>query len=431
MFFFAPLSTHALERDEPDLSDASKISPVKIARSLDQRTSFWVSAAVVAHTLWTSAAPAVTYPLYAAQWHLTPTMTTAVFAVYPTVVVTVLLLFGNVSDYWGHRCAMLLGLASSLLGTLLFALAPSVGWIFAGRIFMGIGVGFAAGPATAAMVEFNTTGVATYASTMNAAAQALGYGAATLIGGALIQYAPFPTRLSFWLLFAVIVAILAIAWFLPRHVRGASPLRWHPGSIGVPKEIASVFVTSALVVASAYALGAVMLSLGAQIAKDLIGSTNAFVNGATISLFAISSGFTTIATGNFTFRTNIALGTLASVVGLFLLMLAASTRSLALFLVSSGSLGFAYSLQFRGGLTLVVDHAPSERRAGTLSAIYLVAYLIMGSVALSLGMLATAWSLKAAVDIGCPTIAIMSVAGFLLAHSIKRGSPRRGCDMPA
>ncbi len=37
---------------------------------LGRAASFWVSAGVVGHTLWTSAAPAMTYPLYAAQWHL-------------------------------------------------------------------------------------------------------------------------------------------------------------------------------------------------------------------------------------------------------------------------------------------------------------------------------------------------------------------------
>jgi hypothetical protein len=39
---------------------------------LGQRASFWVSAGVVTHIFWTSAAPAMTYRLYAEQWHLTP-----------------------------------------------------------------------------------------------------------------------------------------------------------------------------------------------------------------------------------------------------------------------------------------------------------------------------------------------------------------------
>ncbi len=55
--------------------------------TLGQPASFWVAAAVVAHTIWTSAAPAMTYPLYAAEWGLNTTQTAAIFAIYPIVVV--------------------------------------------------------------------------------------------------------------------------------------------------------------------------------------------------------------------------------------------------------------------------------------------------------------------------------------------------------
>lgn len=122
---------------------------------LSQGASFWVAAGVVAHTLWTSAAPAVTYPLYATHWHLTPTVTTAIFAVYPIAVVATLFAFGNLSERIGRRAAMLLGLAASEVGVLLFAVAPSVWFIFAGRVWMRLGVGLSASAATAALVEFS------------------------------------------------------------------------------------------------------------------------------------------------------------------------------------------------------------------------------------------------------------------------------------
>jgi hypothetical protein len=41
---------------------------------------------VVAHTLWTSAAPAIAYPLYARQWALSPTIATVILPVYPVTV---------------------------------------------------------------------------------------------------------------------------------------------------------------------------------------------------------------------------------------------------------------------------------------------------------------------------------------------------------
>src|SRR4051812_7939895 len=91
------------------------------AMELGQRASFWVAAAVVGHTLWTSAAPAMTYPLYASQWGLNSAMTTAIFAVYPIAVVAVLTVFGDLSDYIGRRTTILLGLGASLIGALTFA----------------------------------------------------------------------------------------------------------------------------------------------------------------------------------------------------------------------------------------------------------------------------------------------------------------------
>ena len=66
--------------------------------TLGRRASFWVVAAVVVHTLWTSAAPSMTYPLYASEWGLTHTATTAIFAVFPIVVVAVLIFSGDNDD---------------------------------------------------------------------------------------------------------------------------------------------------------------------------------------------------------------------------------------------------------------------------------------------------------------------------------------------
>ncbi|MGY3423250.1 MFS family permease [Bradyrhizobium sp. F1.13.4] len=223
---------------------------------LGERMARWVSAGVVAHTLWTSAAPAMVYPLYAAQWHLTHVTITGIFAIYPVVVVAVLVAFGDISDHLGRRAAMLLGLAASLSGVLLFAVAPSVSWLFVGRALMGIGVGLTAAPSTAAVLEFSGSGGSRSASSLTTAAQAAGFAAALLMGGALVEYAPLPTRLCFWLLFGVIGILFAGTWFLPRHVvieaKGPMatsrcltfrpecdrPLRWPPWRLRRPTPMA-------------------------------------------------------------------------------------------------------------------------------------------------------------------------------------------------
>lgn len=397
-------------------------------RSLGQRASFWVAAAVVGLTFWTSAAPSMTYPLYAEEWNLTSTVTSAIFAVYPVAVVTMLVLFGNLSDHIGGRSTILLGLASSLVGVLLFAVAPSVGWVFAGRAFIGIGVGLVTSPASAAMVEFSAPGQSKRASSIATAATAAGLASATLVGGALIQYAPFPTHLNFWALFVVLGALFFASWFLPHYAPADASARWRAGSIRIPSGDGRIFATSATAVTAAYAHGAIMLALGAQTARDLIRSDNVLVNGAAIALFAMVTGFVAILAKPIPARTNIVLGGVASALGMTLLVLATSQHALTIFLAAVATAGAGYSLLFLGGLALISANTPANQRAGTLSAIYLIVFLTMGVTALLLGASATAWGLKVAIDVGSPAIALLGIGATVLASSIDRPAH---CAKPA
>jgi MFS family permease len=391
--------------------------------TLGRAASFWVSAAVVAHTLWTSAAPAMTYPLYAAEWGLTPTVTTAIFAIYPIVVVMVLVGFGDISDYIGRRATMLFGLAASLIGVFLFAVAPSIFWVFVGRAFMGLGVGLSASPSAAAMVEFSAPGQSQRASAITTAAQALGLMCAALVGGGLIEYAPFPTRLNFWVLLFVLLAVFAATWFLPRHTSAEARGRWRPKAIVVPKGIRDIFASATIAVTASYALGAVVLSLGAQIAHDLIGSSNSLINGATIALFAVVASAVTIPARRLASATAILVGGTASAVAIALLAVSASEHALPVFIAAAATAGAGYSLLFSGGLNLLSTNAPPHHRGGTLSALFLVAYLTQGIVALGLGTIATARGLAFAIDIGAIFIAILSIAAIPLALHVGKSLP--------
>jgi len=380
---------------------------------LGQRASFWVSAGVVTHIFWTSAAPALTYRLYAEQWHLTPAVTTGVFAVYPIVVVAVLVGFGDLSDHIGRRLVMLLGLGASLIGTLLFAVAPDVLWLFAGRALTGIGVGLTAGTATAALVDFSAVGQSKRAASVTTAAQAVGFTGALLLGGALTQYAPWPTHLGFWLLFVLIALLFVATWFLPRRPGGPAGApasrRWQPKSPAIPAGLAWTFALAASAVTTAYTHGVLILSLGGQVGHDLVRSSNALVNGAALSLFAITSGVVGISARELRPRPAMLLGAIASVASMGLLALSVARPELSIFLASTAIAGIGYSLLVLGGLALLAGAVPARHRGGVLSALYLFAYLSMGMVALGLGVVATERGLGLAVDLGAAAITLLSL----------------------
>lgn len=394
-----------------------------VAPTLGQRASLWVSAGVVTHTFWTSAAPAMTYPLYAQEWSLTPTVITAIFAIYPIVVVVALICFGEISDYAGRRSTMLFGLAASLLGVFCFAVAPGVFWLFVGRVLMGLGVGLSVGPSTAAMVEFSPPGQSKRAGSITTAAQAAGYVMAFLLGGALIQYAPLPTHLSFWVLFGVLVALFIATWMLPRPSRSKTLDHWRFRTPSIPPKLRKAFAVSAAAVTTAYTHGVLILSLGAQVAHDLVGSSNVLVNGAALSLFAILTGVFGIIGKPLPPRTAMTLGAIASVVSMALVPFAVAQHELLIFLAATSTAGVGYSLLFLGGLEVINLAAPPERRGGILSALYLFAYLSLGVVALTLGKVATVWGLKLAIDLGAATITLLSGVTIALVASMR--SPQK------
>ncbi len=430
-----------MARTEPLSGARTQSRRVSPPVTLGRRASLLVSAGVVAHTLWTSAAPAMVYRLYADEWHLNHTVTTGIFAIYPVVVVLVLIGFGDISDHIGRRATMLMGLGASLAGALLFAVAPDVLWLFAGRALMGVGVGLTAGPSTAAVVEFATAGPmggsSQRAALIATVAQAAGFAAALLLGGALIAYAPWPTRLSFWVLASLLTLLFVATWFLPRHMTTGTGVIWRPRLPFVSSEVRKAFATASAAMMTAYTHGVLILSLGGQVAHDLIGSPNALVNGAVLSLFAIVSGAVSLVARPLTARTAMTLGAFASATGMGLLALAVALHGLPAFLLATAMAGAGYSLLFLSALQVINAAAPAQQRGAVLSALYLLAYLSMGMVAIILGIVATGWGLRLAVDLGAGVIALLSLATLALVSAMRasacppfRLAPGCACSNP-
>ena len=298
------------------------------------RAGYWTAGAVVAIALWTSACPTMTYPLYQGDWHVSTTTITWIFAAYPIALIPVLVIFGNLSDHIGRRASMLLGLAGELVGVLLFAAADGVPMLLAGRAFMGLGVGLSIGSASVAMVEFSKPGRAKRAGAVSTAISALGIALAMTVGGALTQYAPFPLRLNFLVLAAVIAAVAFFVARMPHHTRGAMTGKWRMRPLHIPRHSMHVFVAGSIAFASSFLLGAIVLPLGAKIANQLAGSTNALVTGALLSVFAVCITFFALAARRMDVWLVVVVGAAGAIVAVWLFVLTGAVHSLALFFLA-------------------------------------------------------------------------------------------------
>ena len=396
-------------------------------RTASRRTAFATAALTAALALWTSGAPSVVYPSYGRAWSVPPALTTVVFGVYPLTLLVVLGLFGAISDRIGRRAAIVLGLGLMAVGTVAFALAPSVAVLLVGRVLTGAGVGFALSPATAALAEYAAPGRGHLAGAVATASTAGGLTVALVVGGVLLTFVGDPLHASYWPLLAAILLTLLLALRLPATVRGTGRV---VRVLRVPRSMRGVVAQGALGVAAAYGTGGVILALGADVAVDLLGTSAPLVIGLVLALSAVTIGVTALLARRVHASRSAPAGAVAMVAGLGVLVLAAGTGSLAVFLASIVITGVGYSLLFSAGVGVAAELAPAEHRAATVSAVYFAGYAVQAVAAIGLGQLATAQGLFPAIALGAVVLSLLAlVAGgapFVRAHRAARSTVSEG-----
>lgn len=393
----------------------------RAGRQLSRPVAFWAAAGVLVLALWASSAPAMVYPVYVSEWGATPLSTTALFAAYPVVLVISLIGCGSLSDWLGRRRVILAGLSFVALGTLVFVVADSFPFLYAGRGLQGAGVGLAISPAAAALLDFETSGSSSRASAVNTAATSTGAVVAILLGGALVQYAPVPARSVFLTLFTATLLLMIVLWFLP-ETTVSSRRRWLR-ALRFPETRRTAFFIGCGTLAAAFMMGGVFLSLGAQIARDLTGAGNAFLVATALSTWPLVGVPAAFLARRVAPRTAAVLGGPLAAFGSLALLPAALTTSLPIFFLSCAASGFGYGLLFYAGVGVVSANAIPGERAGSLAAMYLVAYVAQAVAAVATGALATSEDLLTAVIIGMPAMALCCGVASLLNHYVSLKSP--------
>ncbi len=392
---------------------------------LGRRGAFWAAASALALALWSSGAPSVLYPLYAENWDLTPVVVTTVFATYQLALIVVLPLFGNLSDLFGRRRIMITGVALIGVSALLFAFAPHVGFLYAGRVLQGAGAGLAMGAATASLIENNTTHSPRFASTIATVATANGLTLALLLSGLFAEYLPLPLLWSYIVLLALAAATIAALLATPDD-RPAVSSRWRPQAPFVPAGIRIGFVIATLSVSLAYCVGAIFLSLGAHMIDQFTHTDDTALVGILLAVSSAFIGVTGLFLARFPARSLIWAGTGLTVVSLAVMTAASARQSLPLFLVWCVVGGIAYALAFTGGLGLINRLAPEHHRGSTLSFLYLIAYSLQASTAIGVGAVATVISLRIAVGSAAISLTVLcgAVAVLLIVDARTSDRPR-------
>ena len=172
---------------------------------------------------------------------------------------------------------------------LLFAEAQNVEWLFAARILQGVATGIAMGAISAALLDLqpeDNPRLGALDGRRGAALRPRRRGAGR--PGFLVQYAPEPTRLVYWLL---------LGGFAPRdrdrdgrpgdgpRRRLVVPVRMRP-RVAVPTALRTPFVAAIPCLVATWALGGLVLSLGPSLTAGVLGDTSHVAGGLPIFVMA-------------------------------------------------------------------------------------------------------------------------------------------------
>ena len=215
-------SSSFTSRDLPCVDCVEEAPPNRQTGVSVRPAAFWLLAYLFAAVMLGTTLPTPLYMLYQAQWHFSASVVTLVFAAYAAGVLAALLLAGRSSDQVGRRPVLAAALGFSTLSTLVFISAPSLGWLFPGRVLSGLSAGLVTGTATAALTESGTNG--RRSSRVATAANTGGLALGPLIAGLFAEYGPNPTVLVFEL-YLGILALAGVALLLvPETVVERRPL---------------------------------------------------------------------------------------------------------------------------------------------------------------------------------------------------------------
>ena len=367
-----------------------------------------------------SSAPTPLYHLYQEGLHFSAGMLTLIFGVYAISLLAALLTVGSLSDHLGRKPVIFAALVLDMLAMLLFINEGSVAWLIAARTLQGFATGMATAVLGAALLDTDRQ----QGPLVNSVAPLLGMACGAMGSSVLVEFAPLPTQLIYWALFALMLVQAVYVWRLPETVsRIAGALASLRPTLHVPPQARRALWLSLPVDIAVWAMGGFYLSLAPSLVRAATGSTSNLIGGGLVAVLTLSGAAMIFTLRNRAADKVLRLGASLLAVGVALILTAVHSASLPLFFIATLIAGSGFGAGFLGALRSVVPLALPHERAGLMSAFYVLSYLAFCLPSLLAGNLIRSFGLIATTD-GYGVVLIVLSLGALAALLVQNSASK-------
>ncbi|AZO12236.1 MULTISPECIES: MFS transporter [unclassified Mesorhizobium] len=373
-------------------------------------------AAMIAALFAGSTALTPLYVIYKQAFGFSQITLTLVYAVYVVGNLAALLFFGRLSDVVGRRPAALAAMAVAVVSALFFLFAENLAWLDIARILSGLGIGVGAGTGTAWLAELIEGEDKSRAAIIATSTNFIGLGVGALLSGVLAQYAPWPLRLTFGVYLVVLALITLLIWRTQETVSRPgriSDVSMRP-RLSVPDSIRAQFVAPAVTGFGAMALVGFYAALAPSILAQQLNATSHAEAGGLFFELSIVAAATILVTARLPSRFTMLAALVLMIPTVALIVAAQVFASMAIMIVATALCGVAAALGYRGGLQVVNQIAPGNRRAEVVSAFFICCFCGNALPVIGIGILSSLASATAAslAFAGMITIFSMVALGF-------------------
>jgi len=369
--------------------------PTTRSRRLPRPAAFAAITAVFLIFTAASSAPSPLYVVYQRDWGFSATTLTVVFAVYVLGLIASLLVLGALSDHVGRRPVLAGAIALEAVALVLFITAGDVSILLLARLTQGIATGAAMTTLGAALVDLNPPHAPGRAGVVSGSAPIAGLALGALGCGALVQFAPAPTRLVWALLLGGMGLAAVVVALLPEtSARRPGGLASLTPRLGVPVRLRPDLYAIVPILVASWALAGLYMSLGPSVAASLFGLSNHLIGGLVVTLLCGTGAVTTLVLRAWPTTRLLGTGAALLVAGTALTLAGVQDHTVALAAIGTVLAGIGFGAANLASFgTLARLAAPAER--GELFAVaYVVGYLAFSLPAVLAGFASTSAGLR-------------------------------------
>lgn len=368
-------------------------------------------AAMIAALFAGSTALTPLYIIYKQAFGFSQVTLTLVYAVYVVGNLGGLLFLGRVSDVIGRRPAALAAMGVAVVSALFFLSAENLAWLDVARILSGLGIGVGAGAGTAWLAELIEGKDKSRAAIITTSTNFIGLGVGALMAGLLAQYAPWPLRLTFAVYLVLLALVTVLIWRTRETV--SSPGRLSDVSLrprlSVPDNIRAQFVAPAVTGFGAMALVGFYAALAPSILAQQLHVTNHAEAGGLFFELSMVAAITIVATARLASRSTMLAALVLMIPAVALVVAAQIYASMVLMIAATAVCGAAAALGYRGGLQVVNQIAPADRRAEVDSVFFVCCFCGNALPVIGIGVLSS---------LANATVASLAFAGMIIVFSL-------------